>query len=122
MEVLAASKTSWNFVRKSTVSGDLHDLRFLCRSAKNFILQRVADWACEDQLSGKEHPIRQTTNDFYQVLNLPSLNSAISLDKAKILKSLDKAKILKILSLSKSLEEVSLCTRPCSTQGGSTSQ
>ena len=27
-EVLAASKTSWNFVRKSTVSGDLRDLGF----------------------------------------------------------------------------------------------
>ena len=27
-EVLAASKTSWNFVRKSTVSGDLRDLDF----------------------------------------------------------------------------------------------
>ena len=73
----------------------------------------VADLACEVQLSGKEHPIHQTTNDFYQVLNLPSLNSAISLDKAKILES---------LSLSKSLEEVSLCTRPCSTEGESTSQ
>ena len=73
----------------------------------------VADWACEDQLSGKEHPICHTTNDFYQVLNLPSLNSAISLDKAKIFES---------LSLSKSLKEVSLCTRPCSAQGKSTSQ
>ena len=27
-EVLAASKTSWNFVRKATVSGDLRDLGF----------------------------------------------------------------------------------------------
>ena len=27
-DVLAASKTSWNFVRKSTVSGDLRDLGF----------------------------------------------------------------------------------------------
>ena len=27
-EVLAASKTSWNIVRKATVSGDLHDLGF----------------------------------------------------------------------------------------------
>ena len=27
-EVLAASKTSWNFVRKSTVSGDLRDLGY----------------------------------------------------------------------------------------------
>ena len=27
-EVLAASKTSWNFVHKSTVSGNLHDLGF----------------------------------------------------------------------------------------------
>ena len=27
-EVLAGSKTSWNFVCKSTVSGDLHDLGF----------------------------------------------------------------------------------------------
>ena len=67
----------------------------------------VADWACEDQLSGKEHPIHQTTNDFYQVLNLSSL---------------DTAKIFESLSLSKSLEEVSLCSRPCSTQGESTSQ
>ena len=73
----------------------------------------VADLACEVQLSGKEQPIDQTTNDFYQVLNLPSLNSAISLDKAKILES---------LSLFKSLEEVSLCTRPCSTQGEFTSK
>ena len=35
---------------------------------------------------------------------------------------MDKAKILESLSLSKSLEEVSLCTRPCSPQGESTSQ
>ena len=76
-------------------------------------LGEVADWECEDQLSGKEHPIHQTTNDIYQVLNLPSLNSAISTDKAKIFKS---------WSLSKSLEEVSLCSRPCSTQSKSTSQ
>ena len=50
--------------------------------------EEVADLACEVQLSGKEHPIHQTTNNFYQVLNLPSLNSAISLDKAKILECL----------------------------------
>ena len=27
-EVLAASKTSWSFVKKATVSGDLSDLRY----------------------------------------------------------------------------------------------
>ena len=73
----------------------------------------AADSECEVQLLEKRQANYLTTNNFYEVSNFPSLNSAISLDKFEILKS---------LLLSKSLDEVNLCARPSSTQGESTSQ
>ena len=73
--------------------------------------EEAVDSECQVQL-GKRQTNRQTTNNSHAVFNIPSLNSAISLNKSKILKSL----------LSKSLEEVNLCARPCSTQGVSTSE
>ena len=73
----------------------------------------VADLECGVQLSGKGHLNHQITNSLHKVLNVSSLDSAISLDKSKILKN---------LLLSKSLDEVNLCARPTSTQGEPTSQ
>ena len=75
--------------------------------------REVADLECRVQLSGKGHLNHQTTNSLHKVLNLSSLDHAISLDKSKILKN---------LLLSKSLDEVNLCARPISTQGELTSQ
>ena len=73
----------------------------------------VADLECGVQLSEKGHLNHRTTNSLHEVLNVSSLNSAISLDKSKILKN---------LLLSKSLDEETLCARPSSTQGEPTSQ
>ena len=44
-EVLAASKTSWNFVRKATVSGNLRDLGFCVDPHKSFVsfLQTISE-------------------------------------------------------------------------------
>ena len=117
-EVLAASKTSWNFVRKSTVSSDLHDLGFVLTHQKFHFappdhFREVADLECRVQLSGEGHLNHQTTNSLHKVLNVSSLDSAISSDKSKILKN---------LLLSKSLDKVNLCARPTSTQGEPTSQ
>ena len=38
MDIFAASKTSWNFVKKSTVSGDLHDLCYCVDLPQSFLL------------------------------------------------------------------------------------
>ena len=73
----------------------------------------VADLECGVQLSGKGHLNHRITNNLHKVLNVSSLDSAISLDKSKIRKN---------LLLSKSLDKVNLCARPTSTQGEPTSQ
>ena len=104
IEVLAASKTSWNFVRKATVSGDLRDLGFCVdppkisfRSSRPF--RRGCRLGMRGPVIGKERINRQTTSNGLQVSNFPSLNDEIALDKLKMFKS---------LLLSKSLVEVNL--------------
>ena len=106
-EVLAASKTSWNFVRKATVSGDQ---KFPFFPPDHF--GEAIDLGCEVQSLGKKRINHQTTSNGLQVSNFPSLNDEIALDKFKIFKS---------FLLSKSLVEVNLCNRPSSTQGEFTS-
>ena len=75
--------------------------------------KEAADSNCEVQLLEKRQTNHQITNNFHEALNIPSSNSAISLNKSKILKR---------LVLSKCLEEVNLCARPSSSYGESTSE
>ena len=74
-EVLAASKMSWNFVPKSTVSGDLRDFGFCVDPPKiSFRSSRPFRRGCRLGMQGpvvrKGHLNHQTTNSLHEVLNV----------------------------------------------------
>ena len=73
----------------------------------------AVDLKCEVQSSRERQANLQTINKSFAVLNIQTMNSAISLNKSQIYKS---------LSLAKSLDDVNQFVRPSSTQGESTSE